>query len=103
MLDLKDKELEEFAYRLKTVNASQNKDMENLNEEFKQKIASLEAECQAKEDSLKSKVLEMRWMTAEFESTEVQKIEIFFLNLTFNCEPLGQAKRGEYKIAESGE
>jgi hypothetical protein len=71
LLDMKDKELEGFAYRLKTVTTAQQKDIEKLNEDYKQKLANLDAECQKKEESLKSKELEMRWMAAEFESSEV--------------------------------
>ncbi|KAI7906879.1 uncharacterized protein BX663DRAFT_572798 [Cokeromyces recurvatus] len=72
LLDLKDKELESFSYRLKTVTASQQKDIEKLNEEYKQKLLTLDDECQKKEEVLKSKELEMRWMTAEFESSEAK-------------------------------
>lgn len=71
MLDLKDKELEGFSYRLKTVTTSQQKDLERLSEDYRQKFSSLDLECQKKEESLKSKALEMRWMAAEFESSEV--------------------------------
>jgi hypothetical protein len=39
------------------------------------KLADLDSECQKKEESLKSKSLEMRWMAAEFESSEVKKRE----------------------------
>ena len=72
LLDLKDKELEGFSYRLKTVTTSQQKDLEKINEEHRQKLTNLDAECQKKEESLKSKALEMRWMAAEFESSEVK-------------------------------
>lgn len=72
LLDLKDKEIEGFSYRLKTVTTSQQKDIEKLSEDYRQKLNSLDAECQKKEESLKSKALEMRWMAAEFESSEVQ-------------------------------
>lgn len=68
---MKDKELEGFSYRLKTVTTSQQKDVEKLNEDYRQKLTKLDAECQKKEESLKSKALEMRWMAAEFESSEV--------------------------------
>lgn len=71
LLDLKDKELESFAYRLKTVTTAQQKDIEKINEDYKQKLNNLDSECQKKEESLKSKELEMRWMTAESESSEV--------------------------------
>jgi hypothetical protein len=80
LLDLKDKEIESFAYRLKTVTASQQKDIEKLNEDFKQKMANLEAECQDKEEAIKSKTLEMKWMAAESEGFEVkqdQKMKFF--------------------------
>lgn len=73
LLDLKDKEIEGFAYRLKTITATQQKDIDKLNEEYKQKMSALESECQKKDESLKSKALEMRWMAAEFESSEVHK------------------------------
>ncbi|ORE11386.1 hypothetical protein BCV72DRAFT_197768 [Rhizopus microsporus var. microsporus] len=72
LLDLKDKEIEGFAYRLKTITATQQKDIEKLNEEYKQKMSALESECQKKDESLKSKALEMRWMAAEFESSEAK-------------------------------
>lgn len=71
LLDLKDRELESFAYRLKTLTTSQQKDIEKLNDENKEKLTELEAECQKKDEVLKSKSLEMRWMAAEFESSEV--------------------------------
>lgn len=71
LLDIKDRELEGFAYRLKTLTTSQQKDMEKINDGHKSRIADLEKECQKKEESLKSKALEMRWMEAEFESSEV--------------------------------
>lgn len=69
---MKDRELEGFSYRLKTLTTSQQKDIEKLNDENKQKVTELEAECQKKEEILKSKSLEMRWMAAEFESSEVK-------------------------------
>lgn len=94
LLDLKDKEIESFAYRLKTVTASQQKDIEKLNEDFKQKMANLEAECQDKEEAIKSKTLEMKWMAAESEGFEVkqdQKIRFFyFLDLTILSYSLDQ-------------
>jgi hypothetical protein len=71
LLDLKDKELEGFSYRLKTVTTSQQKDLEKLNHDYQQKLAALDAECQKKEEGLNSKTLELRWSTAEFESSEV--------------------------------
>lgn len=70
---MKDKELEGFSYRLKTVTTSQQKDLERLSEDYRQKFSSIDLECQKKEESLKSKALEMRWMAAEFESSEVTK------------------------------
>ncbi|OBZ89612.1 hypothetical protein A0J61_02339 [Choanephora cucurbitarum] len=70
MLDLKDKELEGFSYRLKTITTSQQKDIEKLNEEYRQKIAELNAECQKKGEIIESKALEMRWMATEFETSE---------------------------------
>ncbi|KAI9245140.1 hypothetical protein EDC94DRAFT_571959 [Helicostylum pulchrum] len=72
LLDLKDKELEGFSYRLKTVTTSQQKDLERLSEDYRQKFSSIDLECQKKEESLKSKALEMRWMAAEFESSEAK-------------------------------
>ncbi|KAI8378564.1 hypothetical protein BD560DRAFT_325027 [Blakeslea trispora] len=70
MLDLKDKELEGFSYRLKTITTSQQKDMEKLNEEYRQKIAELTAECQKKEEVIKSKTLEIRYMSTDVETSE---------------------------------
>lgn len=97
LLDAKDKELEEFSYRLKTMTASQNKDVQDMVEDYKARISSLEAECQTKEDSLKSKALEMRWMSAEFESTEVE-IKQHLMYLTF----LGQIERRKYETRKAG-
>lgn len=74
LLDIKDRELESFSYRLKTVTTSKQKDLAKANESHKQKLADLEAECQKKEETIKSKALEMRWMAAEFESSEVSTI-----------------------------
>lgn len=72
LLDTKDSELESFAYRLKTLTASQQKELQKLSDIHKQKLANLMAENQKKEESLKSKALEMRWMAAEFEGSEVR-------------------------------
>ncbi|KAI8638150.1 hypothetical protein BD408DRAFT_453794 [Parasitella parasitica] len=72
LLDLKDKELESFSYRLKTVTTSQHKDLEKLTHDYQQKLAVLDAECQRKEENLNSKTLELRWSTAEFESSETK-------------------------------
>lgn len=83
MLDLKDKELEGFSYRLKTVTTSQQKDLERLSDDYRQKFSSLDLECQKKEESLKSKALEMRWMAAEFESSEVSFFQIKFVSFFF--------------------
>lgn len=79
LLDLKDRELEGFSYRLKTVTTSQQKDMEKLNHDYQQKLAALDAECQKKEENLNSKTLELRWSTAEFESSEVLRFELPFI------------------------
>lgn len=46
--------------------------MEKLNHDYQQKLAALDAECQKKEENLNSKTLELRWSSAEFESSEVQ-------------------------------
>lgn len=83
-MDLKDKEIEGFSYRLKTVTTSQQKDIEKLNEDYRQNLSSLDAECQKKEESLKSKALEMRWMAAEFESSEVSFFFWGFLRVPKN-------------------
>lgn len=83
LLDLKDKELEGFSYRLKTVTTSQQKDIEKLNHDYQQKLAALDAECQKKEENLNSKTLELRWSTAEFESSEVRNS---FLNIVINSD-----------------
>ncbi|KAI8978500.1 hypothetical protein BDB01DRAFT_726458 [Pilobolus umbonatus] len=70
LLDIKDREIEGFSYRLKTITTTQQKDLERLNEEHKEKMAKVEKECQLKEETLKNKALEVRWMTADMESAE---------------------------------
>lgn len=71
LLDLKDKEIEGFAYRLKTVTASQQKDIEKLNDDFRQRFNILESECKAKEEVIRAKGHQIELITAEFEGSEV--------------------------------
>lgn len=71
LLDMKDKELEEYSYRLRSMTSSHQKDIENLHQTQRNKIAELEAENRKREEELKSKEMEMRWLESDAEAHEV--------------------------------
>ncbi|OAD68024.1 hypothetical protein PHYBLDRAFT_160202 [Phycomyces blakesleeanus NRRL 1555(-)] len=72
LLDLKDKELEDFSYRLKTVTSAQQKDLEKLHQAHRLKVSALEDEGQKREEELKSKAMELRWMETDVEGYETK-------------------------------
>lgn len=67
MLDIKDRELEDFSYRLRTVKSAQNKDFGAQ----QQKLAGLEEKLAALEEELKSKALEIRYLEDDAQGYEV--------------------------------
>lgn len=71
LLDMKDKELEEYSYRLRSLTSSHHKDLESLHQAQRTKIAELEAENRKREEELKSKDMEMRWLESDAEAHEV--------------------------------
>lgn len=72
LLDMKDKELEDFSYRLRTVTSTQQKDLEKLHQSHRAKVAELEEIGRKREEELKSKAMEMRWLEVEVEGNEVR-------------------------------
>ncbi|KAI8874749.1 hypothetical protein K501DRAFT_216795 [Backusella circina FSU 941] len=65
LLDMKDLELEELSYRLKTMTGNELKEAEKIQQELKARIVQLEEEANSKE-------LEMRWLESDSEQNETK-------------------------------
>lgn len=70
LLDIKDKELKDLSYKLRTTNGSLSNQVEQ----------ELRAQLQTMEEDIKSKSLEMRWLESDSEQNEVSSFII--LNYT---------------------
>jgi succinate dehydrogenase flavin-adding protein (antitoxin of CptAB toxin-antitoxin module) len=70
LLDMKDKELKDLSFKLKTTNGSLSTEVEQ----------ELRAQLQTLEQDMKSKSLEMRWLESDSEQNEVSSF--IYLNYT---------------------
>ncbi|KAI9493353.1 hypothetical protein BDB00DRAFT_377073 [Zychaea mexicana] len=72
LLDMKDKELEDFSYRLRTVTSAQQKDLEKLHQAHRAKIAEMEEVSRALTDKFNGNAMELRWATQENTENEAK-------------------------------
>ncbi|KAI8143835.1 hypothetical protein BJV82DRAFT_86410 [Fennellomyces sp. T-0311] len=70
LLDMKDKELEDFSYRLRTVTSAQQKDLEKLHQAHRSKIMEMEEANTKLESEHKSLKMEMRWLDQDASNNE---------------------------------
>jgi hypothetical protein len=70
LLDMKDKELKDLSFKLKTTNGSLSSQVEQ----------ELRTQLQTLEEDMKSKAMEMRWLESDSEHNEVSSF--IFLNYT---------------------
>ena len=73
LLDMKDKELEDFSYRLRTVTSAQQKDLEKLHQAHRAKIAEMEEINRSLGDKHNGVAMELRWANQENNDNEVIK------------------------------
>ncbi|KAG2223435.1 hypothetical protein INT45_001741 [Circinella minor] len=73
LLDMKDKELEDFSYRLRTVTSAQQKDLEKLHQAHRAKIAEMEETNRSLGDKHNGVAMELRWANQENNDNEVIK------------------------------
>ncbi|KAI9253783.1 hypothetical protein BDA99DRAFT_518985 [Phascolomyces articulosus] len=72
LLDMKDKELEDFSYRLRTVTSAQQKDLEKLHQAHRAKISEMEEVNRSLNDKHNGLSMELRWATQENNDNEVK-------------------------------
>ncbi|KAL0084459.1 hypothetical protein J3Q64DRAFT_1132854 [Phycomyces blakesleeanus] len=74
MLDLKDKELDSFSHRLRTIKTAHQKTLETLTETHQSDKANAEEQASRRDRELKSIIAEMRFIEKEMSISVVSTI-----------------------------